>query len=54
MEKDELLNEVLMGLEQLEQRLLEAKAIIKYGENPFTHLSHIKSDVRNLMDKLAK
>lgn len=54
MEKDKALNEVLMDLEQIEQKLLEAKIIIKYGENPFAHLSHIKSDVRDLMHKLAK
>jgi hypothetical protein len=46
--------EILYDIEELKRRLDEAGAITRHGENPFRHLSYIKSNTTYLMDKLAK
>lgn len=46
--------EILYDIEELKRRLDEASAITRYGENPFSHLSYIKSNTTYLMNKLTK
>lgn len=46
--------EILDDIEGLKRRLDEAIAIVKHGENPFNHLSYIKTNTTLLLNKLAK
>ena len=45
---------ILEDIEDLEEGLKEVRAITLYGENPFNRLSYLKTDMRLLMNKLAK
>lgn len=44
--------DVLRDIDKLRKRLDEVEAIVKSDESPFRHLSYIKTEVKELMDKI--